>query len=85
MYRPVHTSWYLLVCTDQYIQVQTSTYQHIPAHACIFWLVLVCTSIDQQFLDSKKLQTGFEPMIFCILFACFTTALQVHSKQIPGI
>jgi hypothetical protein len=33
------------------------------------WLVLVCTSTYQEFLDSKKVQTGFEPVILCILFS----------------
>ena len=28
--------------------------------------VLVCTGTYQEFLDSKKLQTGFEPVILCI-------------------
>ena len=51
----------------------------------MYWLVLVCTSIYQKFLDSKKLQTRFKPVIFCILFVYFTTALQVHSEQILGI
>ena len=32
----------------------------------MYWLVLVCTSTYQEFLDSKKVQTGFEPVILCI-------------------
>ena len=85
----VHTVTYInqSVCTStyQYRQVHTSSYWHKPIHTCIYWLVLVCTSTYQKFLDSKKLQTRFEPVIFCILFVYFTAALRVHSEQIPGI
>jgi hypothetical protein len=28
---------------------------------------------------------GFEPMIFCILFACMTAALQAHSKRTGNV
>ena len=59
-YIPVCTGsyWYVLVhtSTDKYKPVQTSTYLY----------VLVCTGTYQEFLDSKKLQTGFEPVILCI-------------------
>ncbi len=84
-YTLVHTS------TDPYIPAHTSTsvyastYQYRPVHTSSYRLELVCTSTYQKFLDSKKLQTGFKPAIFCILFVYFTTALQVHSKQILGI
>ena len=84
-YRPMHTSSYQHISICKYIPVQTRTYQLIPAHSSIYWLVLVCTSTYQKFLDSKKLQTRFEPVIFCILIVYFTAALQVHSKQILGI
>ncbi len=55
-----------------YILVHTSTYQYIPVH----------TYADQ---GSKKMQTGFEPEIFCILFACIPTALQEYRHQIPDM
>jgi hypothetical protein len=31
------------------------------------------------------MQTGFEPKIFCILFACIPTALQEYRHQIPDV
>jgi hypothetical protein len=63
-----HISTYLYVPIHTgsywYILVHTSTYQYIPVH----------TYADQ---GSKKMKTGFEPKIFCILFAYIPTALQV--------
>ena len=85
LYIPDHTSTSVYASTYQYRPVHTSSYLHIPIHTCIYWLVLVCTSTYQKFLDSKKLQTRFEPVIFCILFVYFTAALRVHSEQIQGI
>ena len=84
-YIPAHTSTSVYASTYQYRPVHTSSYWHIPIHTCMYWLVLVCTSTYQKFLDSKKLQTRFEPVIFCILFVYFTAALRVHSEQILGI
>ena len=95
LYILVHTDSYqsckryvlVLVCTStyQYRQVQTSTDRYRQVHTGMYWLVLVCTSTYQEFLDSKKVQTGFEPVIRCILFLYFTAALRVHSERIPGI
>ena len=81
------TNQYVLVhtSTDKYIVAYTSIYQYIPVYHTKYWYVLVCSSTYQQFLDSKKLQTRFDPVIFCILFVYFTAALRVHSEQIPGI
>ena len=84
-YRPMHTSSYQHISICKYIPVQTCTYQLILAHPNTYLYGLACTSIYQKFLDSKKLQTRFEPVIFCILFVYFTTALRVHSEQILGI
>jgi hypothetical protein len=60
-YMSVHTSSYQFIlvpaCTRSYWNI-LSTYQYIPVH----------TFPD---LGSKKMQTGFEPVIFCILFASF--------------
>ena len=68
--------------TYQYMQVQTSTDQYIPAHTGtyqyipdLYWYVLVHTC---KFLDSKKVQTRFGPVILCILFACSPTALREY-------
>ena len=83
-----HTSY---VKVDQFIRlywyvlVHTSTDKYRQVHTGMYWLVLVCTSTYQEFLDSKKVQTGFEPVILCILFVYSTAALRVHSKRIPGI
>ena len=60
-------------------------YQYRQVHTCMYWLVLVCTSTYQEFLDSKKVQTGLEPVILCILLVYFTAALQAHSERILGI
>ena len=92
-YVPVHTctSQFILTHTshvkvDQFIRlywyvlVHTSTDKYRQVHTGMYWLVLVCTSTCQEFLDSKKVQTGFEPVILCILFVYSTAALRVHSK-----
>ena len=47
----------------------------------MYWLVLVYTSTYQEFLDSKKVQTGFEPVILCILFIYSTAALQYTANE----
>ena len=74
-YMQVHTS------TDQYIPAHTRTFQYTVLHTCMYWLVLVCTSTYQEFLDSQKVQTEFEPVILCILFVYSTAALRVHSNE----
>ena len=88
-YRQVQTSTdkYIPVWTGLYwyVLVHTSMYQYRQVHTSMYWLVQVCTSTYREFLDSKKLQTGLKPVIFCILFVYFTAALRVHSEQIPGI
>jgi hypothetical protein len=75
-YRLVHTGTYqykhVCTCTYWYILVHTGTYEYIPVH----------TYAD---LGSKKMQTGFEPEIFCIPFACIPTALKEYRHQIPDM
>ncbi len=34
---------------------------------------------------AKKVQTRFKPVIFCILFACLTTALQEHKHHVSDM
>ena len=79
LFIPVHTA---TISKCNYIPVHTSSYQHIPVYTSLYWYVLVHTSI---YLDSKKVQTRFEPEIFCILFACSLTPLQEYRHQIPGM
>ncbi len=94
----VHTSIYCNSVTYKNIPVHTSTYQYIPACTCTYYFILfngfvqvhtstyryisVHTWPDQ---GSKKMQTGFEPVIVCILFACITTALRGYRHQVPDI
>ncbi len=82
--------------TYKYIPVHTSSYQYIPACTRLYWFILVHTAMilvhtsTYQFrpvhtysdLGSKKMQTDFEPKIFCILFACIPTALQEYRHKI---
>ncbi len=86
--------WYIQVytVTYKYIPVHTSTYQYIPACTRSYLYILVHTSTYQYIpvhtypnQGSKKMQTGFEPVIFCILFACIPTALQGYRHQIPDV
>ncbi len=56
----------------QYMQAHASIYQYIPAHTGTYHYIPVHTYAD---LGSKKVQTGFEPEIFCIFCICFPTAL----------
>ncbi len=50
--------------TYQYIPVQIGIYQYTPVHTITYQYIPVHTSSDQ---GSKKVQMGFEPVIFCIL------------------
>ncbi len=83
MYIPVYTITY------KYRLVHTSTYQYIPVCTHTYWYILVHTStfqfIPMMIKVRKKMQTGFEPGIFCILFACIPTALHEYRHQIPDM
>jgi hypothetical protein len=88
MYRfiPKHNFLY------QHMSVHTSIYQHILAYICTYWYVLVCASMcwyvlacTNLDLDSKMVQTRFEPAIFCILVVCFTAALREYRHQTPDM
>jgi hypothetical protein len=86
--------WYIPVytLTCKYILVHTITYQYIPACTRLYLYILVHTSTYQYIpvhtypdQGSKKMQTVFEPVIFCILFACIPTALQEYRLQIQDV
>ena len=98
-YTAVHTSTYGFIltgdCVYLYIQLYTVTCKYISVHTSSYQFILkhmVHTGTYQYIpvhtfpdLGSKKMQTGFEPVIFCILFACFPTALQEYRHQIPDV
>ena len=66
----------------QHILVINSTYRLNHACTSTHWYVLSHTYFIR---GSKKLQSRFEPVIFCILFACMTAALLRYSNHIPDM
>ena len=61
--------------TNQYIHLLI---KNILVHARTYWYKPVRSDFK---IISKKCIHGLKPVIFCILFACLTTALQAHSKR----
>ncbi len=71
LYVPVHASsyQYIPVLLNKHILVHTSKYQYIPM---LIWV-------------KKKVRTGFEPEILCIICICFPTSLRECRHHLPDM